>query len=100
MSCFGRTDPGRASQGRLQPGFALAHHNLGAALLRMPGRLPEAIEHYKRAVRLDPNFALAYNNLGAALILLEEALRQQPDFPLAQQALAELRAMVAPSRAR
>jgi superkiller protein 3 len=36
--------------------------------LAQEGKLDEAIEHYREALRIDPIFAGAYNNLGAALL--------------------------------
>ena len=48
---------------RIRPDFALAHYNLGAALVA-EGNNKEAISHYKIAIKLKPNFALAHNNLG------------------------------------
>ena len=49
------------------PACALAHHGLGEILVKVPGRLPEAIAHLEAAVRLNPRDALARNNLGNAL---------------------------------
>ena len=54
----------------------LSHNNLGIALKR-EGRVPEAMEHFKEAVRINPDYAEAHNNLGIALIgtgKLEEAI--------------------------
>ncbi len=50
----------------LQPDFADAHNNLGAALAAQ-GRTGDAIAHFQRAVTLNPDYAAAHNNLGAAL---------------------------------
>ena len=47
-------------------GNYLAHNNLGSALEEIPGRLPEAIEHYQSALRINPDCAEAHNNLGNA----------------------------------
>jgi len=69
----------------------IAHNNLGAALLQMPGRLPEAISHIEAALRIKPNYWEAHNDLGNALIQVpgrlpqaiqeyEEALRIRPDY--------------------
>jgi Flp pilus assembly protein TadD len=43
-----------------------ADNNLGYALLQ-PGRVDEAMVHFRRALRLDPDFAAAHYNLGLAL---------------------------------
>ncbi len=64
-----------------------AHNNLGYALFQ-DGRVPEAIFHYREALRLEPEFAEARYNLGtallregqvgAAIVEYEEALRLKP----------------------
>ena len=48
------------------PTFALAHNNLGIALVP-EGKNEEAISHYKMAIGLKPDYAAAHNNLGNAL---------------------------------
>jgi len=75
----------------VNPDDALAHVNLGNALLEIPGRMPDALSEYQRALRIYPNYADAHNNLGA--ILLESghtteavaeyraAVRLDPDYP-------------------
>jgi len=72
----------------VNPGSALAHHNLGVALAAQ-NRIPEAVDHYTEALRLQPWNAEAHNNLGNVLRKLgktheaiheyTEALRLQPD---------------------
>jgi tetratricopeptide (TPR) repeat protein len=67
-----------------------AHNNLGLELARC-GRLPEAIEHYREAIRLKPGYFPTYSNLGLALAdsgrpgeavgCYERALQSQPDEP-------------------
>jgi protein O-GlcNAc transferase len=52
---------------RLQPDSVRSRDNLGVALAHVPGRLDEAIEQFRAALRLDPSFAGAHNNLGLAL---------------------------------
>jgi tetratricopeptide (TPR) repeat protein len=69
------------------PGAWIAHENLGAALGNS-GRLPEAIEHFKQALRLAPDAPSTHLNLGNALArtgrlpeaieLYERALRLDP----------------------
>jgi tetratricopeptide (TPR) repeat protein len=61
--------------------------------LQGTGRLPEAIRHYKQALRLYPDLADAHINLGNAMLQsgrireaighYEQALRIKPDFPKA-----------------
>jgi Flp pilus assembly protein TadD len=46
----------------MSPNSSDAHNNLGAALALM-GRISEAIEELKSALRLDPNNSDARNNL-------------------------------------
>ena len=48
-------------------GNYLAHHNLGVALARMPGRLPDAIAQYRAALAIRPDSARAHTDLGNAL---------------------------------
>jgi len=56
----------------LDPNFALAHLNVGAALMEMhfaspqPARLAEAIVHLKKAAELDPSKTLAFRGLATA----------------------------------
>ncbi len=58
------------------PDCWMAENNLGGYFFR-EGRIPEAIEHYQRAIRINPNFSEAPNNLGVALAAeghLDEAI--------------------------
>jgi tetratricopeptide (TPR) repeat protein len=65
------------------PDCWMAHNNL-ASKLTLRGKLDEAVEHYREAIRLVPAWAgpFPYNNLGAVLLALGrygeaiEALRQ------------------------
>jgi len=50
----------------LDPGYAVAHSNRGAALAEL-GRHAEALAAYDRAVELDPGRAYAHNGRGNAL---------------------------------
>ena len=75
----------------VNPDDALAHLNLGSALLEIPGRVPDAISEYQRAVQIYPNYAEAHNNLGAILLQsgrtaeavaeYQAAVRLDPDYP-------------------
>ena len=49
-----------------RPENALAHNNLAAVLVQMPGRLNEALAQLEVALRLKPNFPEAYNNRSVA----------------------------------
>ncbi len=58
-------------------GNYLAHNDLGY-VLAAKGRIPEAIEHYQKAIEIDPTCADAYNNLGTIYLnqgRLDEAAR-------------------------
>ena len=72
------------------PGNARAHNNLGNVLLKLPGRLPDAMAQFEAALRISPDYAEAHNNLGSVLFKLpgrlsdaiaqyEAALRSNPD---------------------
>jgi protein O-mannosyl-transferase len=75
----------------VNPDDALAHLNLGSALLEIPSRMPDAIAEYQTAVRIYPNYADAHNNLGAILLQsgrvneavaeYRAAVRLDPDYP-------------------
>ena len=57
---------------RLQPDYADAHHNLGAALL-ISGDAPGAIAALRKAIRLQPDEADAHYILGLALFNSDNA---------------------------
>jgi tetratricopeptide (TPR) repeat protein len=63
----------------------VAQHNLGNALLEVPGRLPDAISHLQAALSINPDSAATHTDLGNALSKLPGRL---PD------AIAEYRAAV------
>ncbi|MGB6941398.1 MAG: tetratricopeptide repeat protein [Bryobacteraceae bacterium] len=75
----------------VNPEDALAHVNLGNALLDIPGRVPDAASEYQKALRIYPNYADAHNNLGAILLHsgrtteavaeYRAAVRLDPDYP-------------------
>ncbi len=75
----------------VNPDDALAHVNLGSALLEIPGRMPDAIDEYQSALRIYPNYADAHNNLGAILLQsgrtdeavaeYRAAVRLDPNYP-------------------
>jgi len=92
---------------RIRPDDADAHNNLGNALERIPGRLPEAIAEFEAALRSEPDFAEAHVNLGKALAQTpgrlpeaiaeyEAALRIRPD-PQVRQEVERLRAGLQPA---
>jgi tetratricopeptide (TPR) repeat protein len=60
-----RLDPAYAP--RLRQPMAEAHNNLGVTLTSAPGRLPDAIGHFRSALRLAPAYDDAHYNLGLAL---------------------------------
>jgi tetratricopeptide (TPR) repeat protein len=76
----------------------VAHYNLGVLIAGTPGRLPEAIQHYREAAHLKPDYAMAHYNLALALSktpdhlpeVIEEyraALRADPNAALAHNNL-------------
>ena len=83
---------------RHNPSSWMAHNNLGAELLDVPGRSNEAISHLEAALQLKPDSAEAQNNLGKAFVRIpgrwqeaiahyEAALRIRPRFPEAEDNL-------------
>ena len=80
-----------SSAADVNPADALAHVNLGNALLEIPGRMPDAMSEYQKALRAYPNYADAHNNLGAILLKsgrateaiaeYQAAVRLDPDYP-------------------
>ena len=64
------------------------------------GKMPEAIEHWERALQIEPDSAEVHYDLGLALEQTgqpedaiehyEQALRLRPDYPEARQALTRL----------
>ncbi|MDX1433390.1 MAG: tetratricopeptide repeat protein, partial [Gammaproteobacteria bacterium] len=82
----------------LDPGFAAAAANLGAAL-RLQGKAAEAIAAYRRAVAANPNLAELHYNLGIALeddgrreeaiAAYHRALAIAPDFAAAHNNLGQ-----------
>ena len=53
------------------PLLAEAYSNLGN-VFKERGQLPEALEHYRRAIQLKPEFVDGYINLAAALVAASE----------------------------
>jgi tetratricopeptide (TPR) repeat protein len=45
----------------------IAEYNLGHCLMTLPGRIPDAISHFRAALRIKPDYVEARNNLGACL---------------------------------
>lgn len=62
-----RLDQGSASGNQTQ----VIHTKLGHHLVVL-GRVPEAVAHYREALRLKPDYALAHHNLAQALVLLDQ----------------------------
>jgi len=56
---------------KLKPDYALAHHNLGAALFHAK-MTEEAIDYFKEAIRIRPGFTAAQKNLETVLLRSEE----------------------------
>ncbi len=81
------------------PDAWVAHNNLAIALAA-EGRVEEAIEHYREAIRIHPRFAEAHNNLAHALLAqgrleeacmrLEAAVRIDGDFAVAHYNLGNV----------
>jgi tetratricopeptide (TPR) repeat protein len=72
------------------PDNYFARNNLGMALEKVPGRLPDAIAQLREALRLDPSMAVVHFNLGEVLSRVpgrldeaasefREAIRLQPN---------------------
>jgi tetratricopeptide (TPR) repeat protein len=72
------------------PGNERAHSNLGVALSKIPGRMPDAIAEYQTALRINPDLVEAHVGLGDALseipgrlsdamVEYQTALRINPD---------------------
>jgi protein O-mannosyl-transferase len=76
----------------------VAHHNLGLAIADQPGRMPEAIAHYRAALAILPDSVEARSDLGSALAKTghlkeaiaeyETALRIAPDCTICKNNLA------------
>ncbi|MGH7993499.1 MAG: tetratricopeptide repeat protein, partial [Limisphaerales bacterium] len=74
---------------QINPGFAEAHNDLGAALFQQ-GKVDEAIVQYQRALQIKPDYAEACCNLGSAfrqkerideaIVYYQKALRIKPDY--------------------
>jgi tetratricopeptide (TPR) repeat protein len=85
----------------LNPESSLAHNNLAILLSKNPSGIPEAIEHFERALKIDPEMSEAHYNLAMLLASMpdrraeaishcEAALRINPRFALAHVALGNL----------
>lgn len=89
---------------RLEPDNAVlvgnSHYLLGEILLRVPGRVDEAIAHLEQAIRRKPMVAESHYRLGEALLAADrvnaarreftEALRLQPDHAGARRHLGPM----------
>lgn len=86
---------------RVNPGSFMVHNNLGHLLMQRDDLLPEAISHFREAVRLKPDFPPAQMNLGVAAMrmndfalaefALNESIRLWPDYAAAYANLGSLR---------
>ena len=76
----------------IKPDYAEVHANLGLALTKIPGGMPEGIRELEIAVRLKPELYLAKNNLAnliaddpnrseEAIALFHDVLRDNPAHP-------------------
>jgi tetratricopeptide (TPR) repeat protein len=90
---------------RIDPANAEAHNDLANALSQIPGRLPDAIEHYRLAIDTRPDFAEAHNNLGRAFAQVpgrladaiaefQAAIRIRPDYWTAHSNLGNALSLV------
>ncbi|HTT56181.1 MAG TPA: tetratricopeptide repeat protein [Opitutaceae bacterium] len=88
------------------PNDPAVHNNLGLALLQL-GRRDEAIRELQSVLRLAPDSAEGHFSMGRALLgapadyraalrEFERAARLRPDWPAAQEAVAQLRARLGP----
>ncbi len=68
----------------INPGMAPFHNNLGASL-RALGRLAEAADSYRQAIRLKDAYPDAHNNLGATLRDLGQPVEAEAHFRRALQ---------------
>ena len=80
------------------PESSKTHNNLGGALAKLPGRLPDAIVEYQVSLRIEPDYSEAHFNLANALSRLpgrlpdaiaeyQAALRIDPDYAAAHNNL-------------
>ncbi len=93
-----------AKAAQIDPGFSVAHNNLGNALLDA-GRNNEAIGQYQKALQIRPGDGVAHINLGIALQKTgraNEAIAQYRDalqiLPNQPEALHDLAWLLATSR--
>src|ERR1019366_9468603 len=80
------------------PESSKTHNNLGDALAKLPGRLPDAVVEYQVSLRIDPDYSEAHFNLANALSRLpgrlpdaiaeyQAALRIDPEYAAAHNNL-------------
>lgn len=61
---------------RINPGFAFAHNNLGAAMIR-DGKIERAIFHFQEALRIKPDYIEANKNLKKILKFKSDSLKNK-----------------------
>ena len=89
--------------------YALAHNNVGFALLRT-GEIQLAVQHLNRALEIDPGHARAHNNLGVvcesegrleeAIVHFRLALQRKPDYAKARTNFERVQAALTRKAAR
>ncbi len=72
------------------PDNDIAHTNLAAYLMTLPGRRSDAVEHLEAALRIKPDNAIAHQNLGVCLVQSQLCAAAIPHFEAALREMAGL----------